>query len=457
MSSHSLETLKFHYSRAKQSMLASDFETAKTAFLCLLEIQPDYGLFHYNLASCYVELKQWDLAFRHYGLALKLEADLASDPDIYFNLGVCAERLGLLAEAQDFYQKAVSYKPDFVEGLFNLGLVAAKRGVNQLAIESFEVAKAKLVKRFSERQALDSSSPFLSDSLCSSTSLSAGEIKSGSPLGGESAKYQLLTEINFHLARLNSDPIPKPPVSHVKSLFDQYADHYDEHMVNKLSYILPEIMADWIFKFSLNQTKTFESAAAIWESPRLKILDLGCGTGLMAQALINKSLQKLEIHGVDLSPNMLELAREKGVYQSVSCEDILDYLNTACESKQWDGVMAADVLNYFGDLFDLFQKVKKALKPGGWFCFSVEVADFEFVSSLVGDTDSAPKEGIREGKLVEGETGWILQSTGRYTHNQTYVKNSIENAQLHLISQETFQARTQAGEKVLQRVFWINY
>jgi predicted TPR repeat methyltransferase len=431
MSSHSLETLKFHYSRAKQSMLASDFETAKTAFLCLLEIQPDYGLFHYNLASCYVELKHWGLAYRHYGLALRLEVDLASDSDLYFNLGVCAERLGLLAEAQDFYQKAVSYKPGFVEGLFNLGLVAAKRGSTELAIETFESAKRVL-------------------GLASSAE---GEVAQRNEADGW-GENSLLTEINFHLARLDSAKIPKPPTSHVKALFDQYADHYEEHMVNKLSYTLPEIMADYIFKYGLNKLKPL---CEISEKPPLKILDLGCGTGLMAQALINKSPQKLEIHGVDLSPNMLELAREKGVYQSVSCEDILDYLNTACESKQWDGVMAADVLNYFGDLSDLFQKVKRALRPGGWFCFSVEAVDFGFLSPLVGKTDSAPKEGIREGELVEGETGWILQSTGRYAHNQNYVKKVIENAQIQLINQEGFKGRAEGGEKVLQRVFWVNH
>ena len=417
MSSHSLEALKFHYSRAKQSMLASDFETAKTAFLCLLEIQPDYGLFHYNLASCYVELKQWDLAYRHYGVALKLEADLASDPDLYFNLGVCAERLGLLTEAQDFYQKAVSYKPDFFEGLFNLGLVAAKRGSTELAIESFEAAKRVL-------------------GLTSPPERAVAECNEA----GGREENPLLTEINFHLARLNSAQIPKPPASHVKSLFDQYADHYDEHMVNKLSYTLPEIMTDYILKYGLNKVKSFGEISG--KQP-LKILDLGCGTGLMAQALINtfphELAHKLEIHGVDLSPNMLELAREKGVYQSVTCEDILNYLSESSQSSEWNGVMAADVLNYFGDLSDLFQKVAKALRPGGWFCFSVEAADSGLVQVAIG----------------EGETGWILQSTGRYTHNQNYVKNLIENAQLQLISQEAFQARTQAGESVVQRIYWV--
>ena len=41
------------------------------------------------------------------------------------------------------------------------------------------------------------------------------------------------------------------------------------------------------------------------------VLDYGCGTGLSGQALLNVGFQALD--GVDVTPAMVDLAREKGI------------------------------------------------------------------------------------------------------------------------------------------------
>ena len=46
-----------------------------------------------------------------------------------------------------------------------------------------------------------------------------------------------------------------------------------------------------------------------------KILDAGCGTGNMAEVLHKAGYRKL--HGLDPSAGMLEVARRKGIYQSL--------------------------------------------------------------------------------------------------------------------------------------------
>jgi len=46
---------------------------------------------------------------------------------------------------------------------------------------------------------------------------------------------------------------------------------------------------------------------------KVQVLDLGCGTGLVGQALWDRGFRK--IWGVDISPEMIELASFKDVYQ----------------------------------------------------------------------------------------------------------------------------------------------
>ena len=53
------------------------------------------------------------------------------------------------------------------------------------------------------------------------------------------------------------------------------------------------------------------------------VLDLGCGTGLFGEE-IHHYCKYLE--GVDLSNLMLNIAKEKNVYNKLSAKDILDYL-----------------------------------------------------------------------------------------------------------------------------------
>lgn len=57
------------------------------------------------------------------------------------------------------------------------------------------------------------------------------------------------------------------PPAFVETLFDQYADHFDDHLLGALDYAVPEIIAQ--------EAREYYSPA----NP-VRILDLGCGTGL---------------------------------------------------------------------------------------------------------------------------------------------------------------------------------
>ena len=139
-------------------------------------------------------------------------------------------------------------------------------------------------------------------------------------------------------------------------IFDTFATDFDETL-HGLEYLVPQHIAEMVQK---HHKKEFFK--------RINCLDLGCGTGLCAQ-MIKDMIGWSAITGVDLSPKMLEKARQKGVYNHLEQAEIVNFLNTT--DKTYQLVVAGDVLTYFGDLKPLFEGVAKVLSLGGLFVFSI--------------------------------------------------------------------------------------
>ena len=129
------------------------------------------------------------------------------------------------------------------------------------------------------------------------------------------------------------------------------------------------------------------------------MLDLGCGTGLVAVALSDLPVGPLV--GVDLSPRMLEAAAAKRLYAELREADVMNFL--AEDATRWRLILAADVLIYFGALEALLAAVHPRLQPGGWFIFSVE--------ELLPDYDG----------MVPGNGRLGAARQGRYAHAMAYV------------------------------------
>ena len=107
----------------------------------------------------------------------------------------------------------------------------------------------------------------------------------------------------------------------------------------------------------------------------LAALDLGCGTGLAAEAFSDLAAV---IDGIDLSPAMIEKARARNLYRHLAVADIETALGDG--DANYDLIIAADTLVYLGDLSATFEGVARRLKPHGFFLFTVEISagpDFE--------------------------------------------------------------------------------
>jgi len=104
--------------------------------------------------------------------------------------------------------------------------------------------------------------------------------------------------------------------------------------------------------------------------PGMKVLDVGCGLG--GSAFLMAEQYGVSVRGIDLSTNMLQIARARcqaaGLTDRVAFEygDILDF---NCAST-YDRVYSRDVFLHIQDKVRLMRVLKNCLAPGGILLFT---------------------------------------------------------------------------------------
>lgn len=155
------------------------------------------------------------------------------------------------------------------------------------------------------------------------------------------------------LAHIGEEKIPdKPSENYIQNFYGNYANNYDDHLVNRLNYKCPQIIFD-----SLKKNKVEGN----------DILDLGCGTGLCGVAI--KSLAK-RLDGVDLSKPMLEVANKRNIYDSLVAADIYEFLSK--KHNEYDVVVAAGLFEHIGEPEQVFSSTFKVLRENGYFVFTTD-------------------------------------------------------------------------------------
>lgn len=163
----------------------------------------------------------------------------------------------------------------------------------------------------------------------------------------------------FFVAAERNGPAPdRAPAAYVAALFDEFADHFDTQLRDKLAYRGPELLFEAL-------TRTAAGPLA-----NLDILDLGCGTGLAGETFRHAARR---LDGVDLSPKIIAQAAAKQVYDRLSVGDIVAHLSAS--DDRYDLILAADVFVYLGDLAPVLAAARRVLRDDGRLAFTVEAAD----------------------------------------------------------------------------------
>lgn len=307
------------------------FTEAARFFQQALAVEPKHADARNNLAATFLQQDRFTEANWHYQLYLQLAPD---DTDAHYNFAVAAMALGNLKDAIEHFKHTLELTPNHVDAHCNLAAIYLKTGKKDQAIDHYQQAVA---------------------------------------LQPENVAASYL------LGALTKNELPSAaPAEYIKQLFDNYAGYFDKQLIEHLHYQTPSLMRTALTKF-LPAKK-----------PKWQILDLGCGTGLAGAAF--RDLAKCLI-GVDLSPRMLEKAREKALYDELIEEDLTNFLATT--KTNFDLIISADTLVYIGDLTAVIEGCYRALHEHGLAIFSTE--------------------------LSTGQT-YELETSGRFAHTKSYIE-----------------------------------
>jgi predicted TPR repeat methyltransferase len=271
---------------------------------------------------------------------------------------------GDLAAAADLLLQAIELAPGFASAWFTLGEIREQLGERDAAIAAFR--KALVADRDDRHGA------------------------------------------SLRLMRLGAEKVSAMPPAYVRALFDQYAPKFESALVNDLDYRGPALL----FKAVLAARHAVRRAAFFGRA-----IDIGCGTGLAANAFARGVDHFI---GIDLSPRMIEKARATGLYAELKVADMLEGLRGRVDASA-ELILAADAMVYVADLVPVLNEARRVLVAGGLLAFTVE---------------------------THGGDGVVIGEGLRYAHGAAYARASIEAAGLALSQLEALSARNEDNTPV---------
>jgi demethylmenaquinone methyltransferase/2-methoxy-6-polyprenyl-1,4-benzoquinol methylase len=151
---------------------------------------------------------------------------------------------------------------------------------------------------------------------------------------------------------MRADVPPLPPgaalgPAALLDLFDRSAPHY-ERVVGAMS-------------FGLGNRYRREAVARAGIAPGMRVLDVGCGPGTLARALLEAVGRGGSVAAVDPSAAMLREARGSGIRAVAGgVAEALPFADAA-----FDAVTMGYALRHVADVVGTFREFRRVLRPGG--------------------------------------------------------------------------------------------
>lgn len=166
----------------------------------------------------------------------------------------------------------------------------------------------------------------------------------------KSNKDPVTTNIEWLNRAYSADGLPA-----LRSLYDEWASSYDSDLAKSdQDYVAPALSAATVAKYAGTLTS-------------LKILDAGCGTGLVGAALAN--LGAKHIDGVDLSQGMLDVARKTNAYSGLETADLSKPLEKPTDA--YDAVTCIGTLTHAHVGPEVLSEFARVVKKDGWIVATV--------------------------------------------------------------------------------------
>jgi SAM-dependent methyltransferase len=103
-----------------------------------------------------------------------------------------------------------------------------------------------------------------------------------------------------------------------------------------------------------------------------RIADVGCGSGATTVNVLRRAPAGSVIHGFDLSPALIEVARRRdGAHDSSVAFEVADVGTMAPPEQPYDRLISRLGVMFFNDPLAAFATLRRWLVPGGRFAFAV--------------------------------------------------------------------------------------
>ncbi len=338
--------LDFYLDLGNAYLALKQLEKAELAYKKVLENNQNSAIAYHGLGLLYKENQEYDKALVFFKKAIKLNREFYI---CFYDIAKTYDKLNKFEQSFFYLQKVIKINPDFHNALFSMAQYYRKMRNEKKMIEYLYKTLEKLPEH---------------------------------------------PGANHLLASLNKETSNEYSVGeYARDLFDRYADHFEDHLISSLKYQVPFIIKEKLK--SLNPPKNS------------KVLDLGCGTGLMGKTIVDLFPNLV---GVDISSNMIEETRKKDIYTELYVNDIHEFL--LIDAQEFDLIIAADVFIYIKDLQTVFSRVKKHLNRDAYFIFSIELS--------------------AEINLANYKLG----KSGRYTHTMKYMESLCKDNGFKVIDKE---------------------
>ena len=144
---------------------------------------------------------------------------------------------------------------------------------------------------------------------------------------------------------------------------------------------LTEVYRDWAKKYdydndhvlgTVSQPKSVNLLSTRLKDKTAKIIDVGCGTGLVGEKL--KAKDFIYFDGLDISKDMLSIAKSRG-YRNLFLGSLNKQLPVLDDA--YDAAMCIGVFTHGHVSSDRFNELCRIVKPGGYVCFTINEGVFE--------------------------------------------------------------------------------